>query len=290
MPEPFDAYHKWLGIAPKDQPPHHYRLLGIDLFETDGDVIASAADQRMAHVRSFQAGQHSALSQKLLNQIAAARVCLLDPKKKAAYDRQLKTQLSPPNVPPPAVETPAGKTPAVTTPMFKSLGMKPPAVQTPAAKTPALQTPAVQASPVPPPPTAADDVELGFLPLADEGQPSRGRSTAKARPSGDPIGNDVLTVAHLPPPRSPWRRICVFAVSYLGYDHWGSHAECVDVANTTSDMYEKLGELPNSLDELRTCLFVEYQRYLDYGWTPDEKRLKYLHAIIEKIRRQVSRD
>ena len=31
--ENFDPYHKWLGISPKDQPPHHYRLLGIDLFE-----------------------------------------------------------------------------------------------------------------------------------------------------------------------------------------------------------------------------------------------------------------
>ena len=111
MPEEFDAYHKWLGIAPKDQPPHHYRLLGIDLFEADGDVIASAADQRMAHVRSFQAGRHSDLSQKILNQIAAARVCLLDPKKKAHYNRQLRKQLSPPSVSPAAASPPATPSP-----------------------------------------------------------------------------------------------------------------------------------------------------------------------------------
>jgi len=35
MAESFDPYHKWLGIAPKDQPPHYYRLLGIDPFEGD---------------------------------------------------------------------------------------------------------------------------------------------------------------------------------------------------------------------------------------------------------------
>ncbi len=287
MPEPFDAYHKWLGIAPKDQPPHHYRLLGIDLFEADGDVIASAADQRMAHVRSFQAGQHSALSQKLLNQIAKARVCLLDPKKKAAYDRQLKEQLSPRSVPPPAVQTPVAKTPAVTTPIFKSLGMKTPAVQTPAAKTPAVQTRPVRT----PPPTVAEDLELGFLPLPVQSKESRGRSTPKdkSRASGDPIGNDDLTEADLPPPNADCRRISQFAVSYRGYDHWGTHAECVEVANTGTDMYEKLGELPGTLDELRTCLFVEYQRYLDYGWTPDEKRMKYLRALVEGIRRQLSR-
>jgi len=89
----FDPYHKWLGISPKDQPPHHYRLLAIDLFESDPDVISSAADQRMGHVRAFQTGKHSALSQQILNEIASARVCLLSPEKKAEYDRRLREQL-----------------------------------------------------------------------------------------------------------------------------------------------------------------------------------------------------
>ena len=39
MAEKFDPYYKWLGIPPQDQPPHHYRLLGIELFEPDRDVI-----------------------------------------------------------------------------------------------------------------------------------------------------------------------------------------------------------------------------------------------------------
>ena len=54
MSEAFDPYYKWLGIPPADQPPHHYRLLAIELFEADSDVIAGAADQRMAHIRSFR--------------------------------------------------------------------------------------------------------------------------------------------------------------------------------------------------------------------------------------------
>lgn len=91
----FDPYHKWLGIAPKDQPANHYRLLGIDLFESDPDTISNAADQRMAHVRSFQTGQNSKVSQQILNEIAAARVCLLDPAKKFAYDAGLKEEPRP---------------------------------------------------------------------------------------------------------------------------------------------------------------------------------------------------
>jgi hypothetical protein len=94
MPETFDAHYKWLGIPPEDQPPNHYRFLGISMFETDPDVIASAADQRMAHIRSFQTGQHSALSQKILNEIAAVRICLLNAAKKAEHDEYLRGQLA----------------------------------------------------------------------------------------------------------------------------------------------------------------------------------------------------
>lgn len=94
MPEAFDPYHKWLGIPPKDQPPNHYRLLGVDLFESDPEVIAIATDQRMVHVRSFQLGKDSDISQRLLNEIAAARVCLLNPEKRAAYDGQLREQMA----------------------------------------------------------------------------------------------------------------------------------------------------------------------------------------------------
>ena len=98
----FDPYHKWLGIRPEEQPVDHYRLLGITLFEDDLDTISSAADQRMTHIRSFQTGTHAAFSQSILNELAAARVCLLNPSKKAAYDQTLHSKLTPP-MPPPVV-------------------------------------------------------------------------------------------------------------------------------------------------------------------------------------------
>jgi len=93
MSEQFDPYHKWLGIPLKDQPPNHYRLLGLDLFESDPDVIEAAAFRQTAHVRTYQLGPHSADSQNLLNEIAAAKVCLLDPQKRAAYDTELRGRL-----------------------------------------------------------------------------------------------------------------------------------------------------------------------------------------------------
>jgi hypothetical protein len=98
----FDPYYKWLGIPPAEQPPNHYRLLGINLFEADPDVIQAAADQRMIHLRSFQTGQNSAFSQQLLNETAAAKLCLLKKERKAQYDAELRALLAshiPPEVP-----------------------------------------------------------------------------------------------------------------------------------------------------------------------------------------------
>jgi len=89
-PSSFDPYHVWLGIPPAEQPADHYRLLGIPRFEESQDVIESAADRQMAHVRSFQSGSRAKESQRLLNEIAAARVCLLNPQAKASYDASLR--------------------------------------------------------------------------------------------------------------------------------------------------------------------------------------------------------
>ncbi len=113
MSTAFDPYHKWLGIPPAEQPPHHYRLLGLALFESDGDVIEIAADQRMALLRSFHTGPHSDLSQKLLNEVAAARLCLLRPDRRQRYDEGLRQRLAQPAAQPTAAsQTVPGATPA----------------------------------------------------------------------------------------------------------------------------------------------------------------------------------
>lgn len=91
----FDPYYRWLGIPPEEQPPHHYRLLGVATFESDPEVIGQAADQRMAYLRKVQIGPHGSDSQRLLNEIAAARRCLLSAQHRPAYDAQLRAKLAP---------------------------------------------------------------------------------------------------------------------------------------------------------------------------------------------------
>ena len=93
MNRSFDPFYRWLGIPPEEQPPNHYRLLGIQPLESDPGVIETAADRQMAHLRTFQTGPHADLSQQLLNQVAAARICLLNAEKKTAYDAILHRNL-----------------------------------------------------------------------------------------------------------------------------------------------------------------------------------------------------
>jgi hypothetical protein len=97
-----DPYYEWLGIPPKDQPPNHYRLLGLELFEENRNVIDAAANRQMSFIKEYQAGADSALSQKLLNQLSAARICLLSPATKAAYDEQLRAKRQAQMAPDPA--------------------------------------------------------------------------------------------------------------------------------------------------------------------------------------------
>ena len=92
MTTEFDPYHKWLGIPPCDQPPNHYRLLGIQLFESDHDVIETAAEKQMSYLQSVAIGPHTEESQSLLNEVAHVKVCLLNPVHKSEYDNSLQQE------------------------------------------------------------------------------------------------------------------------------------------------------------------------------------------------------
>jgi hypothetical protein len=95
MPEnSFDPLAEWLAIPPAEQPPHHYRLLGLKLFEDDSATIERAADERMAIVRRHQIGPRAAATQQVLNRLAAAKQCLLNSATRGAYDAAIRGQLA----------------------------------------------------------------------------------------------------------------------------------------------------------------------------------------------------
>ena len=58
-----------------------------------------AGDRQMTHIRTYQSGPNGKVSQRILNELARARRCLLDDQKKAAYDNQLRAGLAASSVP-----------------------------------------------------------------------------------------------------------------------------------------------------------------------------------------------
>lgn len=159
MSEQIDFYHKWLGIPADQRPPNHYQLLGLQLFESDPDVITSSADRQMGHLRTFQIGRYAAQSQKLLNEVAAAKTCLLVPEKRANYDQELRAKLAPP--------------PAAPAPKPRTRDMRVDDLERAIAAAPAIAPP------------SAPTLEMPKL-----GQPTlamRALSAATAAPEGNPI-------------------------------------------------------------------------------------------------------
>jgi hypothetical protein len=85
-----EAYRDWLKIPEGQLPPDHYALLGLPRFEGDAGKVQQATMARMKIIRPRCLKYHE-LGTQLLNQVAAANVCLTDAAAKAAYDKTLKT-------------------------------------------------------------------------------------------------------------------------------------------------------------------------------------------------------
>ena len=90
--QPFDPYQQWLGILPEEQPANYYRLLFLSDFESNEEVIDTAAERTLAYLRQCGTHEHDPEAQALMNKIGNIRLCLLDPFQKAAYDEELRKQ------------------------------------------------------------------------------------------------------------------------------------------------------------------------------------------------------
>lgn len=86
----FDPYYQWLGIPPDQQPPDHYQLLGLTRFEANPSVISTAADRQLILLKTIQDDEHRSLARQLIDEIAAARICLLKSESKSEYDTRLR--------------------------------------------------------------------------------------------------------------------------------------------------------------------------------------------------------
>ncbi len=85
----FDPYYKWLGIQSDEQPPDHYRLLGIERFELNADVIINAAERQADQLKRYLSGDDGKTAAWLLEAVSKARNCLLGIDSHRHYAAQL---------------------------------------------------------------------------------------------------------------------------------------------------------------------------------------------------------
>lgn len=112
MSEKFDPYLKWLGIRNAQRPVNHYRILGLEPFESDPEVIESAASRQLNHIADFRKSDFPDACELLLLELDAARRCLLNAKTKAAYDLRLRETVETDSESPRGSTLPAENTPS----------------------------------------------------------------------------------------------------------------------------------------------------------------------------------
>jgi hypothetical protein len=95
----FNPYREWLGLGCNS--PNYYELLGLQLQESDPATIAAAADRALTRVRSFRPGPQAREWACLLDELRAAKECLLDVDCRTQYDaEQARAATADPILPP----------------------------------------------------------------------------------------------------------------------------------------------------------------------------------------------
>jgi len=94
------------------------------------------------------------------------------------------------------------------------------------------------------------------------------------------ISSGTMTLADIPPADASWTEILDFALTFDGYEYWGSFERCAEVANAKAH---------GSLNGLRTCLFFEQRSWRAGDESPPAKRtLVYWRSLLKKMRSLIS--
>jgi hypothetical protein len=114
---------------------------------------------------------------------------------------------------------------------------------------------------------------------------SRTASTRLENEFGPDIPNSALRESDLPSSEADfdytWNK---FALTFDGYAHWGSTGKCAQIANESAEEFRRSGTLPETLTDLRTCLFFEQRRWHHFGTEIDPQSMAYIKALVASIR------
>lgn len=93
-----------------------------------------------------------------------------------------------------------------------------------------------------------------------------------------PVPNQRLKASRIPDPDAEWDEIGQFALTFNGYEHWGSFEACAEIARERRQ---------STLTELRTCLFFEQRSWRHAGYDPSPEAMRYIKHLLEQIRWRV---
>ena len=103
-------------------------------------------------------------------------------------------------------------------------------------------------------------------------------------PAGDyaasAIPNAKLDIAAVPQRGESWEAVSDFALSYDGYAYWD---DLSTLAGGVLQRWTRRRSLPDTLDELRGCLFYEQRRWHHFGEVPTGRSAEYMWAMVAAI-------
>ncbi|HVC68864.1 MAG TPA: hypothetical protein VNC61_01235 [Acidimicrobiales bacterium] len=108
-------------------------------------------------------------------------------------------------------------------------------------------------------------------------------------PAGDffpcAVPNGQLRVHAIPDRSDTWDAVSSFSLSYDGYAYWDDVSE---LATRSIRGWTRAHTLPDSIDELRACLFYEQRRWHHFGEEPNGRGGQYIWALLCALRTLVA--
>jgi len=89
---------------------------------------------------------------------------------------------------------------------------------------------------------------------------------------------------NIPDKNAVWNKIQKYALSFNAYEYWDGFDKTAEIANKQLKEYKEKGTLPENPIIIKTCLFFEERRNHHAGTLPSDEAMKYIKALLEKIR------
>ena len=87
----------------------------------------------------------------------------------------------------------------------------------------------------------------------------------------------------LPSTYAEWPDYARFAAAYEP----PSRDDVGELANWALSRWQRTGELPRTLQELRSCLWFEYRRWRFHDRVPDAATMRYCAALVREMRSHI---